>query len=494
MIDSNHGGSCLSGRKQSHIREETRGEKGAESWSDGTKKYRPWIPDCHRLSRHASRYKEDLRASLAAVLDKPMSASSRSSSSRSCLYWYRRSHPSAIPASHASRIFQDHPRSGKEGEAASRVLVELQVVLPQGMFHLRNGAKQRLAAGAHRAVVNSPSDICIIPTFGAQAIVIEYQLTKSPRGWEWIDSTGGKRFIRCMGTQRSPHEATSPSIAPVPFYEGATMSSHTSISQDKLSRLIGTVKTPVLIDVRTDEDFAADPRLIPGAIRRSHHDAADWSGEFAGHPAIVVCMRGEKLAQGTAAWLRHADVAAETLEGGFEGWKEAKLPLVDASKLPPRDAKGRTVWVTRARPKIDRIACPWLIRRFVDPHAVFLFVTPSEVIAVGERFSAVPFDIENVFWSHRGELCTFDVMISEFGLATPPLLRLATMVRAADTGRLDLSPEAPGLLAASLGLSRMYDDDLEQLEAGILLYDAFYRWCRDATGETHNWPTNKAKS
>jgi len=124
---------------------------------------------------------------------------------------------------------------------------------------------------------------------------------------------------------------------------------------------------------------------------------------------------------------------------------------------------------------------------------VFLFVAPSEVVGVGERFNAVPFDIENVFWSHRGELCTFDVMVEEFGLATPALLRLATMVRAADTARLDLSPEAPGLLAASLGLSRMYDDDLEQLEAGIALYDAFYRWCRDATGETHNWPTNKAK-
>ena len=126
------------------------------------------------------------------------------------------------------------------------------------------------------------------------------------------------------------------------------------------------------------------------------------------------------------------------------------------TNCPPRDAQGRTVWVTRARPKIDRIACPWLIRRFVDPDAVFLFVAPSEVVAVGERFNATPFDIENVFWSHRGELCTFDVMVEEFGLATPPLLRLATMVRGADTGRLDLSPEAPGLLAASLGLSRMY--------------------------------------
>ena len=271
------------------------------------------------------------------------------------------------------------------------------------------------------------------------------------------------------------------------------MSSPTSISSDKLARLIGTAKTPVLIDVRTDEDFAADQRLIPAAVRRNHTSAADWGGDFEGRPAIVVCFRGEKLAQGTAAWLRHLKVPAETLEGGFEGWKEAKLPLIDASKLPPRDAKGRTVWVTRARPKIDRIACPWLIRRFVDPNAVFLFVAPSEVVAVGERFNAAPFDIENVFWSHRGELCTFDVMIAEFGLATPPLLRLATMVRGADTARPDLSPEAPGLLAASLGLSRIYDDDLEQLEAGMLLYDAFYRWCRDATGETHNWPASKAR-
>jgi rhodanese-related sulfurtransferase len=272
------------------------------------------------------------------------------------------------------------------------------------------------------------------------------------------------------------------------------MSSFTTISSDKLARLIGTPNTPALIDVRTEEDFAADPRLIPGSIKLSHANVPDWGGDFAGRPTIVSCLRGAKLAQGTAAWLRQLGVSAETLEGGFEAWKAAKLPLVDAAKLPPRDARGRTVWVTRARPKVDRIACPWLIRRFVDPNAVFLFVAPSEVVAVGERFDAAPFDIENVFWSHRGELCTFDVMIEEFGIATPALLRLATLVRGADTARPDLAPEAPGLLAASLGLSRMYDDDLAQLEAGMLLYDAFYRWCRDATGETHNWPTNKVKA
>lgn len=269
--------------------------------------------------------------------------------------------------------------------------------------------------------------------------------------------------------------------------------SYTSISSDKLSRLIGTANAPTLIDVRIDEDFSADPRLIPGAVRRSHRDVQDWASRLTGQSVVVVCKKGQKLAEGTAAWLRNSHIAAEVLEGGHLGWREAELPSVPADKIPRRDGRGRTVWVTRSRPKIDRIACPWLIRRFVDPAAVFLYVSPAEVDAVAERFDATPFDIENVFWSHRGELCTFDVMVQEFGLSTPPLDRLATMVRAADTGRLDLSPEAPGLLAASLGLSRMFDDDLEQLNAGMLVYDAFYRWCRDATGETHNWPTNKVK-
>ena len=206
---------------------------------------------------------------------------------------------------------------------------------------------------------------------------------------------------------------------------------------------------------------------------------------------VVVCQRGEKLSQGVAAWLRHAGASADNLEGGFEAWASANLPLVPYAKLPPRDAQGRTVWVTRSRPKIDRIACPWLIRRFVDASAVFLFVAPADVALVGDRFNATPFDIEGVHWSHRGELCTFDVMIEEFGLKMPALEHLGLIVRGADTGRLDLVPESAGLMAASLGLSRMYSDDLAQLDAGMHLYDAFYRWCRDATGETHNWPAKK---
>src|SRR5262249_25294493 len=269
-------------------------------------------------------------------------------------------------------------------------------------------------------------------------------------------------------------------------------SSYTSISPDKLSRLIGTANAPTLIDVRIDEHFEADPRLIPGAIRHSHHDVQDWASGFTGQSVVVICHKGEKLSEGTAAWLRHNNIAADSLEGGPVPWKQAEPPPVRADKLPKRDRRGRTVWVTRSRPKIDRIACPWLIRRFIDPAAVFLFVTPAEVADVADRFEATPFDIEDTFWSHRGAKCTFDAMMDEFGLHTPALDRLATIVRGADTDALDLAPQAAGLLAASLGLSRMYRDDLAQLDAAMGLYDAFYRWARDAVGETHNWPTATA--
>jgi rhodanese-related sulfurtransferase len=166
------------------------------------------------------------------------------------------------------------------------------------------------------------------------------------------------------------------------------MSPINTISIDKLARLIGTPKCPVLIDVQTDEDFAADPRLIPGAIRRPWQAAAEWAHEFNGKSAIVICQKGLKLSQGVAAWLRHEGIPADSLEGGALAWAQAGLPMVPEAVLPPRDPQGRTVWVTRARPKVDRIACPWLIRRFVDPRAVFLFVAASEVPAVAQRFGA----------------------------------------------------------------------------------------------------------
>lgn len=272
------------------------------------------------------------------------------------------------------------------------------------------------------------------------------------------------------------------------------MSALHAIAIDKLVRLIGTPNPPTIVDIRSDPEFAADPRFIPGSLRRPAETVADWSAALGARNAIVVCEDGAAASQGVAAWLRHAGIAAEALEGGLAGWRGEGLPLVPDAPLPPRDAQGRTLWVTRARPKVDRIACPWLIRRFVDPSAVFLYVPPADVLDVAARFGGAAFDLDGdgVFWSHRDSNCTFDTMVDELGLGgIEPLVHLATIVRGADTGHPEIVPEAAGLVAASLGLSRMFTDDLEQLEAGMLVYDAFYRWCRDARGETHNWASHK---
>jgi rhodanese-related sulfurtransferase len=268
------------------------------------------------------------------------------------------------------------------------------------------------------------------------------------------------------------------------------MPAFNAISVEQLARLIGTPVCPTIIDVRPD---AAE--LLPASIRRSAERTDDWANTLAGKHAVVACAHGQERSAGVAAQLRSEGVSTEIVEGGFAAWREAGLPVINAAKLPPRDARGRTVWVTRARPTVDRIACPWLIRRFVDPDAQFLFVAPTEVAGVADCFGATPFDVEGVFWSHRGELCTFDVLVEELGLGGfEALEHLAVIVRGADTARPEIAPQAAGLLAASLGLSRMYSDDLEQLEAGMLLYDAFYRWCRDAVDETHDWVSHTPKS
>lgn len=262
-----------------------------------------------------------------------------------------------------------------------------------------------------------------------------------------------------------------------------------SISPDKLSRLIGTPNSPAIIDVRPQ-----GRGLIPSSSRRPAEQVAEWGRILAADKLVVACVHGGSISGGVAAWLRHQGVDAEILEGGFESWASAGLPVLNEDVLPPRDDEGRTIWVTRSRPKVDRIACPWLIRRFVDPSAIFLFVAPSDVAGVAERFNAAPFDVEGAFWSHRGDHCTFDTMVEKLGLqGLEALERLAVIVRGADTAHPELAPQAAGLLATSLGLSRMYADDLEQLEAGMLLYDALYRWCRDATDETHDWVSHRSR-
>ncbi len=168
------------------------------------------------------------------------------------------------------------------------------------------------------------------------------------------------------------------------------MTAPTELTVANLSRLIGTMRCPLLIDVRLDEDYDQAPVLLPTSRRMDYRTVADWAGSFTGQSVVVICQKGRKLSHGVAAWLRQTGCTAEVLEGGFEAWQQAGEPVFNPLRIPKRDHEGRSLWVTRSRPKIDRIACPWLIRRFIDPAARFLFVPPAEVLAVAERFEAIP--------------------------------------------------------------------------------------------------------
>lgn len=262
----------------------------------------------------------------------------------------------------------------------------------------------------------------------------------------------------------------------------------TEVSPVQVMRLIGTTDAPIILDVRIPDDIAADPRIVPTALLVKAQEVLDLLAQLSGRRVIVTCQQGHKLSHGAAALLRTAGVSAETVEGGHLGWLEAGLPLSPLSNLPARPS----LWVTRARPKIDRIACPWLIRRFVDPAARFLFVPASEVADVADRFDAIPFDSDGVELSHTGPLCTFDTLLDRYAVRTEALDRLSLVVRGADTDRHDLSPAAAGLLAISVGLSRMFRDDLAQLDAGMAIYDALYRWARDGFDEGHDWPATRS--
>jgi len=266
------------------------------------------------------------------------------------------------------------------------------------------------------------------------------------------------------------------------------MASPVQILVRQFARLLGMPTAPVIIDVRTDDDYALSEYLIPSAIRCAHLSITNLLPALTCSHVVVYCQKGLKLSEGAAAMLRTHRIQTEVLEGGYAARVETDNALVPIPILPERNAQGQAVWVTRLRPKIDQIACPWLIRRFIDPNAQSLYVTASSVETVADRFNGAAFDIEGVFWSYRDDQCTFDTMIQEFGLKGEALERLAVIVRGTDTNRHDLAAESAGVLVAFLGLSRMYGGDLQQLDAGMTLYDVFYRWCRDASGEQHDWP------
>jgi rhodanese-related sulfurtransferase len=277
-----------------------------------------------------------------------------------------------------------------------------------------------------------------------------------------------------------------------------------SISPQAFNARIGRANPPLVLDVRRQPRFDESPRLLACAQRCAPEDLAAFAASQAPRDAFVYCVYGHNVSEDAVTALQAAGWNAHRVSGGIEGGREetdtseaiaqwrAHPPLTFA-KRPDWGVTGEqpSRWITRERPKIDRIACPWLIRRFIDPRANFFYLPTSKVLAQAQALGAVAFDIPGAPVSHVGELCSFDALLLGFDLADAALDLLATIVRGADTDRLDLSPQSAGLLAFSLGLSRLHaQDDHAMLEAAMPLYDALFAWCRDrvsAQDEAHNW-------
>ena len=256
-----------------------------------------------------------------------------------------------------------------------------------------------------------------------------------------------------------------------------------SISVSELQSAVRGNTPPLVIDVRKGPAFSAATDMIAGALRREPGAVAAWAKELPRASTVVVyCVHGHEVSQGVAKALNDCGIKASYLEGGLEeGWRSGK------GELDRKPAAASTRWVTRERPKIDRIACPWLIARFVDKAAEFLYVPVKQVLAAAKERDAIPYDVPDVAFTHDGDLCSFDAFIKHYRLTDPALAQLALIVRGADTHKLDLAPQAPGLAAISLGLSRNFSDDHEMLKHGMVMYDALYAWCKDGQDETHTW-------
>ena len=280
----------------------------------------------------------------------------------------------------------------------------------------------------------------------------------------------------------------------------------------ELSARLGCADAPLLLDVRREGKFVESPYLIAGARRCAPEDVAAFAAaQGALNPQreiVAYCVYGHNVSADAVATLRVAGLNASILVGGMEGGEEgvdspqdiytwrANRPLT-VTKRADWGVTGEqpSRWITRARPKIDRITCPWLIRRFVDARAEFFYVPTAQVFEEAKHLNAVAFDIPGAPVSHEGELCSFDVLLHAFELKSPALDMLACIVRGADTDRLDIAAQSAGLLALSLGLSQLHADDHAMLEAAMPLYDALFAWCSRASQaaiqgaplETHNW-------
>jgi rhodanese-related sulfurtransferase len=250
-----------------------------------------------------------------------------------------------------------------------------------------------------------------------------------------------------------------------------------SITAAALRQSLGSDRPPLVIDVRRQPAFLGAPDMLRGALRRDPAEVDLWKGALpAGREVVVYCVHGHEVSQAAARAL-----GARFLEGGLEAWR------AHGGELSRKPVGASSRWITRERPKIDRIACPWLVRRFVDPDAEFLYVPGAHVEKVSREKDAIAYDIPGVEFSHEGERCSFDAFLKYYRLRDPALDALALIVRGADTNRLELAPQAPGLAAISLGLSRNYKYDHEMLEHGMVMYDALYAWCKEGKEEVHTW-------
>ena len=257
----------------------------------------------------------------------------------------------------------------------------------------------------------------------------------------------------------------------------------TAVSVEQLEHALQSEQPPLVIDVRRQKAFCESGDRIVGALYRDPDHLAQWADALPRASGIVVyCVHGHQVSQGAASALVERGVPARFVEGGITHWKE------DGGQVTPKPVGAHTRWVTRERPKIDRVACPWLISRFIDREAEFIYVPAADVLRVAAEREATAYDIPGVAFTRHGDACSLDAFIDIHRLgADPALTRLATIVRAADTGNLAIAPQAPGLLALSLGLSRLYPDDHEMLSQAMVMYDALYLWCREGQGETHTW-------
>jgi hypothetical protein len=258
------------------------------------------------------------------------------------------------------------------------------------------------------------------------------------------------------------------------------------VSAQSVFERLGTSESPVILDVRDNDQIMASGRTPVGALRFSDHTSL--SQILSSRDLILCGENGVQSSFPTADRLIAGGYHISVLAGGYEDWLVNGLPTRNVFPIESN------LWVTRERPKIDRIACPWLIRRFINPAAEFLYVPADAVIRTAEAEGAMPYDIDGVLFSHEGERCSFDTLLRVYNIDIPALNRLAPIIRGADTSRHDLAPQCAGLFAISLGLSANFADDHKMLREGMTLYDALFTWCRAFVDENAQLASGKAAS